>query len=70
MAEAIPDPNGAAEEPHCGQMQAIADALRGLIPGERDPARRATLVAASDMMDLQIDWLLEQHRIIAEATAP
>lgn len=66
---AIPDPNGAAERPECGRMQLVADDLRKLLDLETDAARRATIIQAADAIELQLDWLLEQHRIIMELRA-
>jgi len=67
MPDSVPDPNGAAEEPDCGQLQRSADALRMLLDSEHTAEhRRATIQMAADTMELMIDWLLEQHRIIAQ----
>lgn len=66
MAEMIPDPNGAAERPECGEMQVIADKLLGMVAGETDPERKALLLQAAEVITLQLDWLLEQHRIITQ----
>jgi len=66
VRDSVPDPNGAAEEPECGQMQDVADRLRALQDGEVDAERRAAIIAGADMLELAIDWLVEQHRIIAQ----
>lgn len=60
-----PDPRGVAEAPNTAPMQRAADALRGLLVGEHSPAyREATIRMAVDMMELQTDWLMDQHRLI------
>lgn len=60
----IPDPNGAAERPECGAAQQVADDLRRLASSDTNSARKAAMIAAAEMLELQLDWLLEQHRII------
>lgn len=65
MDRSIPDPNGAAERPECGEMQVLADKLLAMVPGETDMERKATLIAAAEVIQVQLDWLLEQHRIIS-----
>jgi hypothetical protein len=60
-----PDPMGVAERPDTTPMQNMTDRLRGLLVGERDPkTTTATIAAAADMMELQTDWLMDQHRLI------
>lgn len=59
------DPMGVAEPPDTTPMQSMADTVRGLSVGDHSPdyvARTAT--AAADMMELQTDWLVDQHRLI------
>lgn len=58
---------GVAEPPDTGPIQLMTDALRGLTVGE--PPREhviATARAAADMMELQTDWMMDQHRLIKE----
>lgn len=60
-----PDPSGVAEAPNTEPMQRMADALRGLTVGQ--PTRDyviATARASADIMELQTDWLIDQHRLI------
>lgn len=57
---------GVAERPDTKPMQAMTDALRGLLvvlPPDM-AATRATIRHSADMMELQTDWLLDQHRLI------
>lgn len=63
------DPMGVAEPPDTAPMQGMTDALRGLSVGEHSPAHiAATAKAAADMMELQTDWLMDQHRLIKAQT--
>lgn len=59
------DPKGVADLPDTGPLVRAADALRGLLVGEH-PAeyRDATIRMAADIMELQTDWLMDQHRLI------
>lgn len=59
------DRNGVAEPPDTAPMQGMADALRRLSVGEHPPELvRVTARAAADIMELQTDWLVDQHKLI------
>ena len=59
------DPKGVADRPNTEPMTRAADALRSLLVDDRDPEYlRATIRMAADMMELQTDWLMDQHRLI------
>jgi hypothetical protein len=60
------DPKGVADRPDTAPMQGMADALHRLAVGEH-PAEfvRATAKAAANIMELQTDWLMDQHKLIA-----
>lgn len=64
MADKVPDPNGAAERPECGSAQQVADDLRRHAATDANRTRKAAMIAAAEMLELQLDWLLDQHRII------
>lgn len=59
------------EQPNTEPMQHMADALRRLAVGEPSPELvRLTARAAADIMELQTDWLMDQHKVIvAQASA-
>lgn len=59
------DRNGVAEAPDTEPMQRAADALRGLLVEDKgETYREATIRMAADIMELQTDWLMDQHRLI------
>lgn len=59
------DRKGVADRPNTAPMQAMADALRQLTVGEHPPELvRATARSAADIMELQTDWLMDQHKLI------
>lgn len=63
------DRKGVVERPDSATMQKAVDALRGLLKGDADARTiHLTVAMAADMMELQIDWLMEQHRVIETLT--
>lgn len=66
------DPKGVADRPDTATMQRAVDALRGLLVGEDQPRqlRDATVRMGADMLELAVDWLSDQHRLIEHLTPP
>lgn len=66
------DPKGVAERPDTDTMQRAVDALRGLLVGEDQPRslRDATVRMGADMLELAVDWLSDQHRLIEQLAPP
>lgn len=64
------DPKGLLEAPDVERMQNIADALRALLIDARTPRYHDAVIRISaDLMELQIDWIKDQHRHISDLLA-
>lgn len=62
--------DGVADRPDTATLQRAVDALRGLlVKPEPKPIVDATVRMGADMLELTVDWLADQHRLIEQLSA-